>query len=52
MLEALKEMHEANYVHRDVKPDNFMVAADGVVKVLDFGLSFKYRRDEGVHADN
>jgi len=25
MLAALREMHEVKYVHRDVKPDNFMV---------------------------
>ena len=47
MLEALKEMHMADYVHRDVKPDNFMIDK-GVIKLIDFGISSQYIKD-GVH---
>ncbi len=47
MLAALKEMHDLNYVHRDVKTDNFMVD-NHVVKVIDFGLTTEFIKN-GVH---
>src|SRR5262249_26024699 len=31
--------HAAGLIHRDIKPDNFMQAADGSIKVADFGLA-------------
>ena len=38
MLQALTYLHRRNVLHRDLKPSNVLVE-DGVVKVLDFGLS-------------
>ncbi len=37
--EALEILHQAQFLHRDIKPDNIMLAEDGRVVLIDFGAA-------------
>ncbi len=36
---ALAHVHDRGWVHRDIKPDNFLVNEQGEVKLIDFALA-------------
>ncbi|KAI1341500.1 kinase-like protein [Xylariaceae sp. FL0016] len=40
MILCIEEAHALCCIHRDIKPDNFLVSASGHLKISDFGLAF------------
>ncbi|HWN94964.1 MAG TPA: serine/threonine-protein kinase, partial [Methylomirabilota bacterium] len=49
LCDALQHSHERSVVHRDIKPGNVLLAADGGVKIADFGLARLVEPDAADH---
>jgi eukaryotic-like serine/threonine-protein kinase len=43
MCQALIYLHGEGWIHRDVKPDNFLVADNGEMKLIDFALGYRIK---------
>ena len=51
MILCIEETHRRNWIHRDIKPDNFLISASGHLKISDFGLAFDghWSHDQGFY---
>ena len=51
VLDALDHAHDMGVVHRDIKPANVMLAHNGAVKVMDFGIARMLGRSRQTQVD-
>ena len=58
MVEALEVLHEAGYVHQDIKPENILLGSSNYnnrksseFHLVDYGLSCTYRKEDGSHEE-
>jgi serine/threonine protein kinase len=52
ILAAIQAMHDVNVCHRDIKPDNVLIDADGHVSVTDLGLAIEIKPQDPKHASH
>uniref|UniRef100_A0A3Q1B2B5 non-specific serine/threonine protein kinase n=1 Tax=Amphiprion ocellaris TaxID=80972 RepID=A0A3Q1B2B5_AMPOC len=50
MVMAIDSVHRLGYVHRDIKPDNILLTADGHIRLGDFGSCLKLLDDGMVYS--
>src|SRR5262249_52946447 len=43
LADGLEYLHKHGFLHRDLCPRNIMVSKDGVVKIIDMGLTIPYK---------
>lgn len=52
MLNAIEELHFCGFIHRDIKPNNFIVESNkiktGLIYLIDFDISSRFSDKDGV----
>lgn len=52
ILKILESIHKKYLIHRDIKPDNFLVSTnkkDDSIYLIDYGLAKRFIKDDGTH---
>lgn len=51
MVLAIGSIHDLRYVHRDIKPDNVLLDANGHIRLADFGSCLRLFEDGTVQSN-
>lgn len=52
LVSAVQCAHENNIIHRDIKPQNVLVKADGTLKITDFGIALAHNAVQLTQSDS